>query len=301
MRIDDGPPAPLRRTAAGSGGLGELLDVAAVGSGSFRAGPRSDVPGHAFGGAVAAQALFAAGRTVPPERAVHSIHGHFLRPGDVTAPTAFSVTPVRDGGSYTTRSVVAEQHGRAVFSLTASFQVAEDGWQHQLPELDAPAPESSPTLEQVAESAEGPAREWLHWLIERHAFDFRFAGELPRLAALRGERAAPRQQFWLRSRAPLPDEPLTHSCGLTYASDMLLLGTALAPHGTMIGAPGVAAASLDHAVWFHEPVRVDQWLLFDQESTWAGGGRTLCRGRLFDRTGRLVATVAQEGMIRRLR
>ncbi|MGY2066062.1 acyl-CoA thioesterase [Blastococcus sp. SYSU DS0619] len=301
MRIDDDAPEPASRTAAGPGGLADLLDLAVVEPGLFRAGPRSAVPGHAFGGAVAAQALAAAGRTVPSERAAHSIHGHFLRPGDVTAPTDFSVTPVRDGGSYSTRSVVAEQHGRAVFSLTASFQASEESWRHQLPELDARPPEDLPTLEEVTGSSEGPAREWLHWLVERHAFDFRFAGELPRLAALRGERAAPRQQFWLRSRAPLPDEQLTHSCGLAYASDMLLLGTALAPHGTMIGAPGVAAASLDHAVWFHEPVRVDQWLLYDQESTWAGGGRTLCRGRLFDRSGRLVASVAQEGMIRRLR
>lgn len=299
MRIDDDPPAALGRTAPGSGGLVDLLDLAVVEPELFRAGPRSTVPGHAFGGAVAAQALYAAGRTVPPERTVHSLHAHFLRPGDVTAPTDFSVTPVRDGGSYTTRSVLAEQHGRAVLTLTASFQVAEEGWQHQLPELDAPAPEDLPTLEEVADSTDGRAREFLRWLPARHAFDFRFVGEFPRLTAVRGERAAPHQQMWVRSRAPLPDDPLTHSCGLAYASDMLLLGTALAPHGTMIGSPDVAAASLDHAVWFHEPVRIDEWLLYDQESTWAGGGRTLCRGRLFDRAGRLVATVAQEGMIRR--
>ncbi|WP_347056985.1 acyl-CoA thioesterase domain-containing protein [Blastococcus sp. HT6-30] len=300
MPLDDERPAPPQQpTGAGSGGLAELLRLEAAPPGRFRAGPRSAVPGPAFGGAVAAQALLAAGRTVPPERAVHSIHGHFLRPGDVTAPTDFSVTPVRDGGSYSTRSVVAEQHGAAVFALTASFHVTEEGWAHQLPQLDAPAPEELPTLEEVADASEGPAREWLRWLAQRHPFDIRFAGDSPRLAAARGERRPPLQQFWLRSRTPVPDEPLAHGCGITYASDMLLLGTALTPHGTMIGEPGVAAASLDHAVWFHEPARIDQWLLFDQESSWAGRGRTLCRGRLFDRAGRLVATVAQEGMLRR--
>ncbi|TYP88902.1 acyl-CoA thioesterase-2 [Blastococcus xanthinilyticus] len=248
---------------------------------------------------MAAQSLLAAGRTAPPGRIAHSLHGHFLRPGDVTAPTDLTVSTIRDGGSFSTRSVVAEQHGAAVFTLTASFQTPEDGWQHQLPELDAPAPEELPPLEEVAAAADGRVRQWLDWLAERHAFDFRFAGDLPRLAAERGEPAAPRQGFWLRSREPLPDEPLAQSCGVAYASDMLLLGTSLAPHATAVGAPGVAAASLDHAVWFHEPVRIDQWLFFDQQSSWAGGGRTLCRGRLFDRAGRLVATVAQEGMIRR--
>ncbi|CCG03731.1 acyl-CoA thioesterase [Blastococcus saxobsidens] len=295
----DDPPAPPRRPGVAPAGLTGLLRLTPVEEGVFRAGPRSTVTGHAFGGAVAAQALLAAGHTVPAERAVHSIHGHFLRPGDITAPTDFRVTPVRDGGSYTLRSVVAEQHGAAVFALTASFQAPEEGWRHQLPELDAPAPEDLPPLEEAADATDGPVRQWLSRLAERHGFEFRFAGELPRVAAARDERAHPRQRFWLRSREPLADEPLAHSCAVTYASDMLLLSTALAPHATVVGAPGVAAASLDHAVWFHEPARVDQWLFYDQESSWAGGGRTLCRGRIFDRSGRLVATVVQEGMVRR--
>ncbi|MDK3256889.1 acyl-CoA thioesterase [Blastococcus capsensis] len=295
----DYPPAVVRRPGATPAGLAGLLDLTPVEEGVFTAAPRSTVAGHAFGGAVAAQALLAAGRTVPAERAVHSIHGHFLRPGDVTAPTDFRVAPVRDGGSYTLRSVVAEQHGAAVFVLTASFQAPEEGWRHQLPQLDAPAPDELPPLEEAAATTDGPVRQWLDWLAERHAFDFRFVGELPRAAAARGETADPRQRFWLRSREPLPDKPLAHSCGVAYASDMLLLGAALAPHATTIRAPGVAAASLDHAVWFHQPARVDQWLFYDQESSWAGGGRTLCRGRIFDRSGRLVATVAQEGMVRR--
>ncbi|WP_346618561.1 acyl-CoA thioesterase II [Blastococcus montanus] len=299
MQVGDVPATGTAAAAAGPTGLAALFDLTRLEETLFRSGPRSTVAEHAFGGAVAAQSLLAAGRTVPPERAVHSIHAHFLRPGDTTAPTDFRVTPVRDGASYTSRQVTAEQRGKAMFVLTASFQAPEEGWAHQLPELDAPAPEELPRLEDAVTVTEGPVRQWLDWLAGRHAFDFRFAGELPRVAAARGERTQPRQRFWLRSRDDLPDEPLLHSCAAAYASDMLLLSTALAPHATVIGSPGVAAASLDHAVWFHEPIRADEWLFYDQESSWAGGGRTLCHGRLFDRSGRLLLTVAQEGMIRR--
>jgi acyl-CoA thioesterase-2 len=284
-----GPPA----------GLAALLDLERVEEDLFRAPGRSAAADRVFGGAVAAQALLAAGRTVAPERGVHSLHGHFLRPGDASTSTDYRVAPIRDGASYTTRRVTAEQHDQVTFELTASFQVAEAGWEHQVPELDAPAPERLPHPEEAMAGTDGLVRQWFDRLPERHPFEFRFAGELPRVAAGRGESAPPRQRFWLRCREPLTDEPLVHSCAAAYASDMLLLSTSLAPHATMIGAPDVASASLDHAVWFHRPLRADDWLFYDQESSWAGGGRTLCQGRLFDRSGRLVLTVAQEGMIRR--
>jgi acyl-CoA thioesterase-2 len=145
------------------------------------------------------------------------------------------------------------------------------------------------------------SRRWFSGLAERHPFDLRFDGELPRVAAGRGERVEPRQRFWFRSREPLADEQLVHSCAATYASDMLLLSTSVALHGTMFGSPDVAFASLDHAVWFHGPFRADDWLYYDQESSWAGAGRAVCQGRMFDRAGRLVATVMQEGMVRRRR
>jgi acyl-CoA thioesterase II len=294
-----GVVAEVGSTPVQDGGLAVLLDLEQVAGDRFRARPRSRTADRVFGGAVAAQAVLAAGRTVDPARRLHSLHAYFLRPGDASLPTEYGVTAVRDGGSYTTRQVTTEQGGRTTLLLTASFSLPEDGWEHQVPELDAPAPDELPAPEESMADADGPVRQWLLSLPRRHPFEFRLAAELPRAAAGRGESAPPRQRFWLRSRAALPDDPLVHGAAATYASDMLLLSTSLAPHATMIGAPDVASASLDHAVWFHGPFRADEWLFYDQESSWAAGGRGLCHGRLFDRAGRLVATVAQEGMIRR--
>jgi acyl-CoA thioesterase-2 len=265
----------------------------------FRAPARGRTPARVFGGAVAAQALLAAGRSVPAGRAAHSLHAYFLRPGDAARPIDLHVTRVRDGGSFSVRQVTAEQGGGATLVLSASFQGPEDGFEHQVPTLAAPPPAALPGPDETMAGAAGPAQEWLARLADRHPFDFRFDGELPRIAAARGESAAPRQRFWLRSREPLPDDPLVHSSALAYASDMLLLSTSVAPHGIVIGSPELVSASIDHAVWFHRPARVDDWICYEQESSWAGGGRSLCSGRMFDRDGRLVVTVAQEGMIRR--
>jgi acyl-CoA thioesterase II len=294
-----GVVAEVGSTPVQDGGLPALLGLERVGDDRFRAGPRRRTAERVFGGAVVAQSALAAGRTVDPQRRLHSLHAYFLRPGDASLPTEYRVAPVRDGASYTTRQVTAEQDGRTTLLLTASFAVPEDGWEHQVPELDVPGPEELPPPEESMAGLDGPVGRWLQTLPRRHPFEFRLAGELPRAAAGRGESAPPAQRFWLRSRTPLPDEPLLHACAATYASDMLLLSTALAPHATMVGAADVAAASLDHAVWFHAPFRADDWLCYDQESSRAAGGRGLCSGRLFDRAGRLVATVAQEGMIRR--
>jgi acyl-CoA thioesterase II len=282
----------------GATDLRDLLRLAPAGTGLLRAAPRGSAPGRVFGGAVAAQALLAAGSSVQEGRAVHSLHAYFVRPADTAAPTQFRTTAVRDGGSYTTRRVDAEQRDEVVLELLASFAGAEDGFAHQVPALEAPAPEDLPGPPEAMAGVEGPVREWFERLPARHPFELRFAEPLPRLATARGERTLPRQRFWFRSRDPLPDEPLVHACALTYASDMLLLSSSLGPHGTMVGAPDLRSASLDHAVWFHSPARADEWLFYDQDSSWAAGGRTLCHGRVFDRSGRLVATVAQEGMIR---
>jgi acyl-CoA thioesterase II len=283
------PPTDLRA----------VLALAPAGTHAFRGAARSSAPARAFGGAVAAQALLAAGRTVPADRGVHSLHAYFVRQADTALPTALRVAPVRDGGSYTTRRVEAEQRGEVVLELLASFSVAEDGDTHQVPELRAPDPEDLPGPEDAMTEADGPVREWFARLPARHPFELRFAEPLPRLATARGELAPPRQRFWFRTRDRLPQDPLLHAGALTYASDMLLLSSALGPHRTMVGAPDLRSASLDHAVWFHSPARADDWLFYDQDSSWAAGGRTLCNGRVFDRTGRLVLTVAQEGMIRR--
>jgi acyl-CoA thioesterase-2 len=280
-------------------GIPELLDLARTSETTFRAaGHGRTGADRAFGGAAIAQSLMAAARTVDQGRVVHSLHAYFLRSADATAPTTFRVEPIRDGRSYTTRSVTAEQEHGVVLRLTASFSVPEEGMEHQVLALDAPRPEDSPGPEEAGAAASGPVCDWFQTVARRHPFELRFASELPRLAAARGESAPPRQRLWLRSRDPLPDDDLLHACALAYASDILLLSTTLAPHATMIGAPDVSAASLDHAVWFHRPVRADQWLFYDQESPWAGG-RALGQGHVYDRTGRLAATVVQEGIIRR--
>jgi acyl-CoA thioesterase-2 len=292
---DDGAPATEGEPRTD---LAALLRLEEAGDGLFRAAGRSSVYARTFGGAVLAQALLAAGRTVADDREVHSLHAYFLRPGDPEEPTDHRVERIRDGASYTTRRVTGTQRGRETLTLTASFQQPRDGFEHQVPALDAPPPEDLPSPEDVLPGTEGMVRQWLGRLALRHPFDFRFAGELPRLAAGRGEGAPPVQRFWFRCRDALPDEPLVQACAAAYATDMLLLSTAVAPHGTMIGTPGLETASLDHAVWFHRPVRVDDWLFFDQESSWAAGGRGLCSGRVFDRAGRLALTVAQEGMVR---
>ncbi len=292
--------APAAGPATEQDGWAGVLRVSPTGPDTFRAGPRRRAPERSFGGAVVAQSVLAAGATVPPDRPVHSLHAYFLRVGEASSPVDLRVDRVRDGGSYSTRRVTAEQSGRAILELSCSFQRTEVGFTHQVPRLTAPGPESLPTLGEVAAGVPGPLRSWFDELPRRHPFDLRFDGELPRVAAARGESAAPRQRFWLRSLEPLPDEPLVHAAALVYASDMLMLSTSLAPHARAVGAPDVAAASLDHAVWLHRPARADEWHCYEQESSWAAGGRSHCSGRLFDRSGGLVMTVAQEGMVRPL-
>jgi acyl-CoA thioesterase-2 len=279
--------------------LGTVLAVERIGDDEFRAPARRPEPMRVFGGAVVAQALLAAGRTVEPARAVHSLHAYFLRVGDASLPFDFRVTATRDGGSFTTRQVTAEQGGRAVLTLSASFQGLEAGFEHQVPQLRAPSPDGLPALGDAAPGTESRDQEALDRIAGLHPFDVRLDGELPRTATGRGERVAPAQRFWMRAADPLPADPLLHACALAYGSDMLLLSTSVAPHGVVVGSPELVSASLDHAVWFHRPVPADDWLYYDQESSWASGGRALCSGRMFDRDGRLAVTVAQEAMIRR--
>ena len=278
--------------------LQEILHLEQIEVGLFRGrtGP-TDVP-RVFGGEVAGQALVAAGRTVPPDRRVHSLHAYFLRPGDPKIPILYTVDDIRDGRSFTTRRVVARQAGEAIFHLAASFQVTEPGVTHQLPVLVAPAPETLPSAEQSLDGADGQTLAWFERLRARFPVEMRFPEELPRLATARSEIRPPRQQVWMRSAQALGDDPLLHVCAATYVSDLFLLAAALPPHGVVLDDDGVQLASLDHAVWFHAPFRADDWLFYDQESTWAGGARALCQARVFDRTGHLVASVVQEGLVR---
>lgn len=249
-----------------------------------------------FGGQVIGQALVAASRTVPQDRAVHSLHGYFLRPGDPSVPIVYDVDRIRDGGSFTTRRVVAIQHGEPIFSMAASFQTFEEGLDHQVAMPDVPMPEDLPGEAELKEQflAHAPEPVRRYWERDRpielrpvdmtHYFSRR--------------KLTPSQNVWVRASAALPDDPRVHSCVLAYASDMTLLDTSLFAHGTSVFDPRLQVASLDHAMWFHRPFRADEWLLYAEDSPSASGGRGFTRGSLYSRDGRLVASVAQEGLIR---
>jgi acyl-CoA thioesterase-2 len=276
--------------------LEQILDLEQIEVWTYRGFSFHPGSTRAFGGLVAGQALVAAGRTVPGDRRVHSLHAYFLRPGDTAAPILYTVEPVRDGGSFSTRRVLGVQHGEVIFSLAASFQLPEDGPAYQEPRLDAPGPGESVAAGPVAPAAQA----WYDEFLRRFPVEVRFpeADGPAWLTIMRGEKGPPRQRFWVRSRQPLPDDPLVHVSAVTYVSDLFLISSSLPPHGLAASGRSVSAASLDHAVWFHAPFRFDDWLFYDQSSTWAAGARALCRGLLFNRSGTLVASVMQEGMIR---
>jgi acyl-CoA thioesterase-2 len=235
---------------------------------------------------------------VVPERTVHSLHAYFLRPGDPGRPILYQVDPIRDGRSFTTRRVVGVQRGEAIFTLSASFQISEPGLHHQVPELAVPDPDELPTIAELLARSGEESMAWFARFGERFPLELRFPEEPPAVGSVRGEARPPRQVVWVRTTEQLPDDPALHACAATYVSDLMLLGTALLPHRAVSGKPGLQMASLDHALWFHAPFRADDWLCYQQESPWAGAARALCRGSLFDRRGRLVATVMQEGLIR---
>ncbi|MCA9527623.1 MAG: acyl-CoA thioesterase II [Myxococcales bacterium] len=252
--------------------------------------------GRVFGGQVLGQALSAAVQTVPPERAVHSFHGYFMRPGAVDRPIVYDVDRIRDGGSFTTRRVVAIQNGEAIFSLSASFQIEEEGFEHQDEMPAVPGPEG---------------------LLSERDLALRVADKLPPglreqacaerpievrpvepMNPLKPDRRPPQRAVWYRASGPLPDDAGLHRYLLAYASDFNFMTTALMPHGVSWISPGMQVASLDHAMWFHRPFRMDEWILHVVESPSASGARGLARGRFYTQDGRLVASTAQEGLIR---
>ncbi|GAA1647758.1 acyl-CoA thioesterase II [Kribbella alba] len=264
--------------------LVELLDLEMIDDDLFRGRQPQTSAQRVFGGQVLGQALVAASGTVDPERIVHSLHGYFLRPGDTAVPIEYQTERIRDGKSFSSRRVVASQHGRTIFYMSASYQRPEPGLDHSDPMPDELVPpEHAPTLASVFEQASGRKAE--DWNKEWAALDVRLAGVSGR-------------QFWIRAAGKLPDDPALHACVLAYASDLTLLGASLLPHGIIIGDERIQPASLDHALWFHRPFRADEWLLYDQASPSASGARGFATGRLFSEDGRLVASVAQEGLIR---
>jgi acyl-CoA thioesterase II len=257
-----------------------------------------------YGGEVLAQALMAAGRTVDGGRRVHSMHAYFLKLGDPKVPVVYEVDRIRDGRSFTTRRVVAIQHGTAIFNMAASFQVEEAGPDHHddMPEV-AEAESLASMWERSAEEElelEPIDRQGSPHVVD--AFDMRHVGSFTPPGGVRGEPVRdPDQDTWFRTRGPLPDDPLLHTCIVAYASDLTLLGTALLPHPMTGEHPGYMVASLDHVMWFHRPFRADDWLLYHTHSPSAAAGRGFATGQVFCADGTLAVSVAQEGLVRPVR
>lgn len=255
--------------------------------------------GAVFGGQVLGQALSAAVQTVPSERHVHSLHAYFLRAGDVRKPIVYDVDRIRDGKSFTTRRVVAIQAGQPIFNLAASFQTREEGFTHQDPMPDAPAPESLQSDDAHFETLVRTGNASMPKTpVQRRdrPFELRTVRQMDDAVAPTPEPA--QRKIWLRAVDKLPDSPQLHAYLIAYASDYSFITTALQPHGVTWYTPGMQVASIDHVMWFHQPFRIDDWLLYAIDSPSASGARGLVRGSVYTRDGRLVASTAQEGLIR---
>lgn len=263
----------------------QALEIERLEKDIFRGAATETILTRTFGGQVAGQALVSAVRTVEPHYQVHSLHGYFLRPGNPAIPTVYLVDRIRDGASFVTRRVTGIQDGKAIFTMSASFHGGDTGIEHQDPMPDVPDPDELPDPMLTLT----PERQWL--LREWNQWDIRI---LPDDLVVQRDGAGSQQQVWLRYRERLPDNPIVHVCALAYMSDMTLLGSAKVNHRD----EPTQDASLDHALWFLRPFRADEWLLYDQNSPSAGFGRALTHGRIFDKSGRLVAAVVQEGLAR---
>lgn len=274
----------------------DLLDLEPIEHNIYRGTNWEIGSGRVFGGQVLAQALVAARRTVDEPRESHSLHGYFILPGDVSSPIVYFVDRLRDGRSFTTRRVTGIQHGEAIFSMTASFHRQEEGEEHFTPMPEAPEPESLvPELELVRDIAERIPPRLRDVLTQDRPIDFR---PVEPTDFFLPDRRPPAQMMWLRALGSLGDDELAHQAVLAYASDYGLLATALLPHGLTIRMPHVQVASLDHSIWFHRPFRVDDWLLYVADAPSAAGARGFARGSIYTREGVLVASVAQEGLMR---
>ena len=268
----------------------EILDLEQLEVNIYRGAvfsPESGFLQRTFGGHIAGQSLASAIRTVDPQYHVHSLHGYFLRPGDATKPAVYLVDRPRDGGSFCTRRVNAVQHGEVIFSMGVSFQTEQEGIEHQDTMPEAPSPEATPGFRSSGRVFDDAGfSQFAEWDIRMVPRD--------ELALLPGK--ASQQQVWFKHKEQLPDDPVLHICALTYMSDLTLLGSAQAIHQDERA--NLMVASLDHAVWFLRPFRVDEWLLYDQSSPSAGGGRSLTQGKIFNQRGDMVAAVMQEGLTR---
>lgn len=268
----------------------EILDLEQIDSNIYRGGvfsPESGFLQRTFGGHVAGQSLVSAVRTVAPKFQVHSLHGYFLRAGDARWPSVYTVERIRDGSSFCTRRVAAIQHGETIFSMAASFQVEQSGIEHQDLMPVAPPPDDVPDFRAGSGVFDDASfRQFDEW-------DVRI---VPRELLSMREGRASQQQVWFRHRDPLPDDHVLHICALAYMSDLTLLGSAQVNHSKE--RKHLMVASLDHAMWFMRAFRADEWLLYDQSSPFAWGGRSLTQGKIFNRRGDMVAAVMQEGLTR---
>ncbi len=277
----------------------DILDLEPLEINLFRGRSIAPTGGRVFGGQVISQALTAARRTVPADRIAHSMHAYFLLPGDPSIPIIYEVERIRDGRSFTTRRVVAIQHGKAIFFTSVSFQVEEEGLVHQASMPHVPMPEDLPSDEMwrnrlVERYPRAAVRDWMALRpleIKPAGFDSAFIG---------GQDKTPLPALWLRTRDRLPDDLAVHQAVVAYASDLSLLQAALLPHGKSVLDPDMQCASLDHGLWFHRRFRADEWLLYVQDSPAAFGSRGFCRGQLFTRDGVLVASATQEGLMRQI-
>lgn len=273
-----------------------LLDVEELDTDLYRGARMPGGRGRIFGGQVIAQGLAAAERTVEDARSPHSLHAYFMRPGDEDFPIIFRVVRDRDGGSFSTRRVIAQQRGRPILSMAVNFQLPEEGLSHQAPMPDVPDPDSLESeLDRMRRNAD-QIPEKMRWMMLRpRPFDMRPVEEYDHRQPTRHP---PVSHIWFRTVAPMPDDPALHRAALAHASDSRLLGTSMLPHGVSWTTHNMQTASLDHALWLHEDFRADEWLLYATDSTWSGHARGFNRGQIFTREGRLVASVAQEGLIR---
>ncbi|MBX3724643.1 MAG: acyl-CoA thioesterase II [Xanthomonadales bacterium] len=274
----------------------ELLRLERIEDNLFRGASRDIGTRYVFGGQVLGQALSAAQQTVDTARVVHSMHAYFLRAGDNEKPIVYEVENTRDGGSFSARRVVAIQHGKPIFVCTASFQVVEDGAEHQQRMPEVPGPDDlSPQPPYPAEALEQVPAKLRRWLMRAGPFEFRHVWPRDEVDP---PKRPPLQHVWFRLAGQVDDDPVLHRSLLAYASDFHLIGTATLPHGISYLHPNVQMASLDHALWFHRPFRADQWLLYSCDSPSAQGARGLARGSIYRHDGVLVASTAQEGLIR---
>jgi acyl-CoA thioesterase-2 len=272
-----------------------LLQLERIEDNIFR-GESRDIGGdRVFGGQVLGQALTAASYTVDG-REVHSLHAYFLRPGDVGAPIVYDVDRARDGRTFSNRRVVAIQHGRPIFNMAASFQIPERGLEHQAPMPSVPGPDGLPDVREIPNDVlERVPEKMVRFLTHERPFEIR---PVEPIQLLDPAPAEPKRHAWIRSIAPLPDNPDLHRNLLAYISDYQLVGTATLPHEVSFVGGNLQMASLDHAMWFHRPFRIDEWLLYAMESPNASGSRGLALGRFYTADGRLVASTSQEGLIR---